>query len=48
MNARKLADRLMTVVGAIASVSSLPQVIAIWETHNVAGISFLTPPVLIP
>ncbi|HQU07907.1 MAG: hypothetical protein B7X04_02895 [Parcubacteria group bacterium 21-54-25] len=32
----------MTGIGAIASVSSIPQVIQIWQTHVVAGISLTT------
>ncbi|MEX0652210.1 MAG: SemiSWEET family transporter [Candidatus Paceibacterota bacterium] len=32
----------MTVIGGIASVSSIPQVLKIWETGDVSGISLTT------
>jgi len=32
----------MTGIGGVASVSSIPQVLKIWETGNVAGISLTT------
>jgi uncharacterized protein with PQ loop repeat len=32
----------MTVVGSIASVSSIPQILKIWNTHTVVGISLTT------
>jgi len=32
----------MTGIGGIASISSVPQVIQIWQTHTVAGISLTT------
>lgn len=41
-NPRKYVDTVMTVIGGIASVSSIPQVIKIWETGDVAGISLTT------
>ncbi|HUY62378.1 MAG TPA: PQ-loop domain-containing transporter [Candidatus Paceibacterota bacterium] len=39
---RTLIDALMTGIGGIASVSSVPQVIKIWQTHTVVGISLTT------
>lgn len=39
---RGLIDGVMTVIGGIASVSSIPQVLKIWETKTVAGISLTT------
>jgi len=36
---RKLIDTLMTFVGVVASVSSIPQIIKIWQTGNVEGIA---------
>ncbi|MDE2078924.1 MAG: hypothetical protein KGI73_00905 [Patescibacteria group bacterium] len=41
-NPRGVIDTLMTGIGGIASVSSVPQVVKIWETHTVAGISLTT------
>lgn len=41
-NPRGAIDFLMTTVGAFASFSSVPQVIKIWNTHTVAGISLAT------
>ena len=41
-NPRGVIDSLMTGVGLVASISSVPQVIKIWETGDVAGISLLT------
>lgn len=41
-NPRGAIDGLMTVIGSIASVSSVPQVIKIWQTGQVAGISLTT------
>lgn len=32
----------MTAIGGIASISSIPQVLKIWQTGNVAGISLMT------
>lgn len=32
----------MTTVGIVASVSSIPQALKIWETGNVSGISLTT------
>jgi len=39
---RKIVDTAMTAIGGVASVSSIPQVIKIWETGNVAGVSLTT------
>lgn len=39
---RRHINALMTIVGLIASVSSIPQIIQIWETRTVAGISLIT------
>ena len=39
---RTMIDGAMTIVGLVASVSSVPQVLKIIETGNVAGISLLT------
>tara|TARA_Y100000310_G_scaffold323497_1_gene383891 strand:+ start:1845 stop:2165 length:321 start_codon:yes stop_codon:yes gene_type:complete len=39
---RAIVDTLMTIVGLIASVSSVPQIIKIWETGTVSGISLMT------
>lgn len=39
---RVAADSIMTVVGVIASVSSIPQVLKIWESGDVSGISLTT------
>lgn len=41
-NPRKIVDTLMTGIGGVASVSSIPQVLKIWETGDVAGISLTT------
>lgn len=41
-NPRKVIDALMTGIGGVASVSSIPQVIKIWQTGDVAGISLTT------
>jgi len=41
-NPRRIADTLMTGIGVVASASSVPQVIQIWQTGVVAGISLLT------
>lgn len=41
-NPRGLIDAVMTGIGGIASVSSIPQVIQIAQTHVVAGISLTT------
>ena len=41
-NPRKLVDGIMTTIGVIASVSSVPQAIKIWETGTVVGISLTT------
>lgn len=42
LNPRKVIDSIMTMIGGIASVSSVPQVIKIWGTGNVSGISLTT------
>ncbi|QSH39311.1 hypothetical protein JXR01_03350 [Candidatus Kaiserbacteria bacterium] len=39
---RKVVDGFMTIIGIVASVSSIPQVLKIWETGDVAGISLAT------
>lgn len=39
---RRVVDSAMTAVGLVASVSSVPQVIKIWQTGEVAGISLAT------
>lgn len=41
-NSRKVIDTLMTGIGGIASVSSIPQVLKIWQTGDIAGISLTT------
>lgn len=41
-NPRKIIDGIMTVIGGIASVSSIPQVLKIWQTGDIAGISLTT------
>lgn len=41
-NPRKFIDGIMTSVGLIAAVSSVPQVIKIWQSGDVSGISLLT------
>ncbi|MDZ7726683.1 MAG: PQ-loop domain-containing transporter [Candidatus Campbellbacteria bacterium] len=41
-NPRRVVDTLMTGIGGVASVSSIPQVIKIWETGDVSGISLTT------
>jgi len=41
-NPRGFVDALMTGVGGIASVSSIPQILKIWQIHTVAGISLTT------
>jgi MtN3 and saliva related transmembrane protein len=42
VNRRKFVDGFMIFVGIIASLSSLPQVLKSWQTHDVAGISLTT------
>ncbi|MBL7045666.1 MAG: hypothetical protein ISR99_01375 [Parcubacteria group bacterium] len=39
---RKFADSAMVVIGVVASLSSIPQVLKIIETGTVAGLSFAT------
>ena len=39
---RRVVDSLMTGVGIIASLSSVPQVIKIWETGTAEGLSLLS------
>ena len=39
---RATIDTIMTVVGLIASVSSIPQALKIYQTGDVSGISLLT------
>lgn len=41
-NPRKIIDNIMTGIGAVASVSSVPQIMKIWNTGNVADISLTT------
>ncbi|PIR69332.1 MAG: hypothetical protein COU47_03090 [Candidatus Niyogibacteria bacterium CG10_big_fil_rev_8_21_14_0_10_46_36] len=41
-NPRRIVDGLMTAIGGVASVSSIPQVIKIYETGTVSGISLTT------
>lgn len=41
-NPRKVVDALMTGIGGVASVSSIPQVLKIYETGTVSGISLTT------
>lgn len=41
-NPRKVIDSMMTFVGIVASVSSVPQILKIVETQNVSGISVAT------
>jgi len=41
-NPRELVDNMMIVVGIVASLSSLPQVLKIWQTQSVASISLTT------
>lgn len=41
-NPRKFVDNLMTTIGVIASVSSIPQAYKIWKTASVADISLTT------
>ena len=41
-NPREIVDKLMTVIGIVASVSSIPQIYKIWETGTVSGISLTT------
>lgn len=41
-NPRKIIDNVMVVIGIIASFSSVPQAIKIWETGNISGISLAT------
>lgn len=41
-NPRTVIDMVMTIIGGIASVSSIPQVLKIWQTGEVAGISLTT------
>lgn len=40
--ARRVIDTIMTGVGLVASVSSVPQIIKIFQTQTVAGISLTT------
>ena len=39
---RRVADRVMIAIGLIASISSIPQVLKIFQTGTVAGISMTT------
>lgn len=39
---RKIIDGTMTLIGGIASVSSVPQILKIWSTGNISGISLTT------
>jgi len=39
---RRMADTAMTGIGLVASVSNVPQVIKIFETGTVAGVSLTT------
>ena len=39
---RKTIDAIMTTIGIVASVSSIPQALKIWETGEVTGISLTT------
>lgn len=41
-NPRLVVDSLMTGVGMIASLSSIPQVLKIWSTGDISGISLTT------
>ncbi|PIR85386.1 hypothetical protein COU15_00985 [Candidatus Kaiserbacteria bacterium CG10_big_fil_rev_8_21_14_0_10_45_20] len=41
-NPREIIDSLMTIIGGIASISSVPQVLKIWQTGEVSGISLVT------
>jgi uncharacterized protein with PQ loop repeat len=41
-NPRKYIDALMTTIGGIASISSVPQIVKIWQTGTVIGISLTT------
>jgi MtN3 and saliva related transmembrane protein len=41
-NPRGTIDAIMTIIGVIASLSSIPQVYKIWQTGSVEGISLLT------
>jgi len=41
-NPRALVDGFMTIIGSVASISSIPQVIKIWQTGDVSGISLVT------
>lgn len=41
-NPRKYIDSLMTLIGGMASVSSVPQVLKIMQTGDVSGISVTT------
>jgi len=41
-NPRKVVDKLMTTIGGVASISSIPQIYKIWETGTVSGISLTT------
>lgn len=42
INRRKFIDAAMLSVGIIASLSSIPQVLKIYQTQDVAGISLIT------
>lgn len=42
VNPRKYVDGAMTAIGAVASLSSIPQVIKILQTGDVSGISLTT------
>jgi len=39
---RGIIDVLMTIIGVIASLSSIPQVVKIWQTGDTSGISLTT------
>lgn len=41
-NPRALIDGLMTFIGGVALISSLPQAVKIWQSANVSGISLTT------
>lgn len=41
-NPRHAIDALMTLIGGIASVSSVPQAVKIWQTGDITGISLTT------
>ena len=42
INRRKFIDVVMLSVGIMASLSSIPQVLKIYQTQDVAGISLIT------